>query len=57
MKCITRYEQNKDEDFDKIILSIRKGTIKAGRYSHLVKVNKNKIIKEKELFTNGKDDN
>ena len=57
MKCIDRYEQYKDEDLDKIILDIRKGNIKAGRYSHLVKVNKNKIIKDKELFTDGtKDD-
>lgn len=54
MKGVTRYEKYKDEDLDKIILDIRKGNIKAGRYSHLVKVNKNKIIKEKELFTNGK---
>jgi len=56
MNCIDRYEQYKDEDFDRIILGIRKGNIKAGRYAHLVKVNKNKIIKDKELFTNGKED-
>ena len=54
MKCIDRYEKYRDEDFDKIILEIRRGNIKAGKYSHLVKVNKNKIIKDKELFTNGK---
>lgn len=54
MKCIDRYEEYKDEDLDRIILAIRKGNIKAGRYSHLVKVNKNKIIKDKELFNNGK---
>lgn len=55
MKCIDRYEQYKDEDFDKIMLDIRKGNIKSGRYSHLVKVDKKKIIKDKELFTNGKE--
>lgn len=55
MKCTDRYEQYKDESLDKIILEIRKGNIKAGRYAHLVKVNKNKIIKDKELFTNGKE--
>ena len=57
MKCTDRYEQYKDESLDKIILEIRKGNIKAGRYAHLVKVNKNKIIKDKELFTNGKENN
>ena len=55
MRCIDRYEQLKDEDLDKIILNIRKGHIKAGRYSHLVKIDKKKIIKDKELFTNGKE--
>ena len=54
MKCISRYEQYKDEDFDKIILDIKKGNIKAGKYAHLVKVDKKKIIKDKELFNNGK---
>lgn len=54
MRCIDRYEQLKDEDLDKIILNIRKGHIKAGRYSHLVKIDKKKIIKDKELFTDGK---
>jgi len=56
MNCIDRYEQYKDEDFDRIIMNIRKGIIKSGRYAHLVKVNKKKIIKDKELFTNGNED-
>ena len=55
MQCIDRYEEYKDLDLDRILLAIRKGSIKAGRYSHLVKVNKNKIIKDKELFKDGKD--
>lgn len=50
MKCINRYEEFKDYDFDKIILAIRRGNIKCGRYSHLVKVNENKILKGKEFF-------
>lgn len=53
MKCINRYNEYKDESFDKILLYIRKGKIKAGKYSHLVKIDKKKIIKDKELFTNG----
>ena len=57
MKGIKRYDTYKEENFDKIIMMIRKGEIKAGKYSHLVKVDKNKIIKDKELFANGKDDN
>lgn len=56
MKCIDRYETYKDYDFDRIILAIKKGTIKCGKYSHLVKINKNKIIKDKELFKNGIED-
>lgn len=56
MKCIDRYEMYKDYDFDKIILAIKKGSIKCGRYSHLVKVDKNKIIKDKELFKNNGND-
>ena len=56
MKCIDRYEQHKEDSLDTIILNIRKGNIKAGKYSHLVKVDKNKIIKDKELFTNGKEE-
>ena len=56
MKCVDRYEKYLDEDLDVIILNIRKGNIKAGRYAHLVKVNKNKIIKDKELFKDGKND-
>lgn len=57
MKCIERYDEYKDDDFDNIILKIRNGKIKSGRYSHLVKVDKGKIIKGKEFFADGKEDN
>lgn len=54
MKAIERYEKYKNEDFDAIILKIRNGTIKCGRYAHLVKVDKNSNnMNRKELF-NGK---
>lgn len=53
MKCMDRYEKYKDEYLDVIIMGIKKGTIKSGKYAHLVKVDKHKIIKDKELFTNG----
>lgn len=55
MKCIERYEQFKEDDFDSIILSIRNGKIKSGRYAHLVKVDKSEKVDGKELFTNGED--
>lgn len=55
MRCIERYEEYKDEDFDSIILLIRNGKIKSGRYAHLVKVDKSEKVDGKELFTNGED--
>lgn len=54
MKCIDRLLQYKDDDFDRIIMYIKKGSIKCGRYSHLVKVDKKAKIEGKELFNDGK---
>ena len=45
MRCIKRYERYSREDFDKIILDIKKGIIKSGEYADLVKVNKNQKLK------------
>lgn len=56
MKCIDRLLQYKDDDFDRIIMYIKKGSIKCGRYSHLVKVDKKAKIEGKELFADGKND-
>lgn len=54
MKCISRLEEYKDEDFDAIILKIKKGDIKCGKYAHLVKIDKTKKYgNRKELFRNG----
>ena len=50
MKCIERFEKYRDDDFDRIILLIKNGTIKCGKYSHLVKVDEDKPIKGKTLF-------
>lgn len=52
MKCTERLKKYEDTEFDVIILQIRNGTIKTGRYSHLVKVKDGKDIKGKELFKN-----
>lgn len=56
-KFITRYDKYKDESFDIIMLKIKTGVIKCGKYSHLVKVDPKdeSILKEKELFTDGQD--
>jgi len=54
MKCISRFEKYRGDDLDGIILSIKNGTIKVGKYSHLVKVDGNKVIDRKELFADGK---
>lgn len=51
MKGVSRYEKYKDESLDYILLQIKTGKIKVGKYSHLVKVS-NKPIKGKELFKN-----
>lgn len=55
MKCLDRYEKYCDESLDTVMLLIRNGTIKSGRYAHLVKVDKNKEMKGKEFFKNGKE--
>lgn len=52
MNCKERLMKYRNESFDTIMLLIRNGTIKCGRYAHLVKIDKNKIIKGKELFGN-----
>lgn len=56
MLCKDRYEEYKDEYFDTIILKIRRGDIKCGRYAHLVKIDKKKEYNGKELFKNGRSD-
>ena len=55
MQCVNRYNQYKDDDLDQILLRIKNGTIKSGRYSHMVKIDKNYKIKGKEFFNDGKD--
>lgn len=55
MKCISRYEKYRDENFDTVMMLIKNGTIKCGRYAHLVKIDKNKKMEGKEFFNNGSD--
>ncbi len=50
MHCKDRLEEYKDEFFDTILLKIKRGDIKCGRYADLVKIDKNKKYDGKELF-------
>ena len=53
MQCVERYDAYKDADFDTILLKIKNGSIKSGRYAHLVKMDKNFKLKGKEFFKDG----
>ena len=54
MTAIERLKKYEDVELDRVILLIRSGEIKAGKYSKLVKVDKHKIEKGKEFFNNEK---
>lgn len=57
MECRTRYDEYKDEYFDTVLLKIKRGDIKCGKYAHRVKISNKKDYDGKELFKNGKSDN
>lgn len=48
-----RVKEYSDTELDAIIIAIKNGTIKCGRYSHLVKLDKSVNIKGKEFFSDG----
>lgn len=51
MKCIDRLAKYETIAFDKLIIDIKKGTVKCGRLSHLIKIKKDdKEVKGKEFF-------
>lgn len=50
MQCVDRFEKYKDEPFDLLILKIKTGEIKSGRYANLVKIKKDVKMKGKEFF-------
>lgn len=52
MDCMERYKKYEQEDFDKIILCIQLGYIKAGKYAGRIKIDKNFKAKGKEFFRN-----
>lgn len=52
MYALERYEEYKDTDLDIIVMKIKNGTIKCGKYSNLVKIKKleENFKKQKEFF-------
>lgn len=56
MNGVKRFEKFRDNDFDHVMLLIKNGTIKCGRYAHRVKVDEKKKI-PKEVFSNGRTEN
>lgn len=56
MECMERLKQYEDEDLDKIILFIQRGTIKSGRYAGRIKID-DKFKVRKELFNEGRNRN
>ena len=57
MTPLERLRKFGDDNIDRVLLQISRGSVKCGKYAHLVKINKGKIIKGKEFFTNGESDN
>lgn len=55
MNPVERYEKYKDDFFDTIILRIRNGDIKCGRYSNRIKLDKNLKTPKGELFAEKED--
>jgi len=50
MLAIKRYRKYRDESLDQILLRIRSGEIKCGRYAHLIKIDKSLKMKDGLLF-------
>ena len=50
LHCINRYNLYKNENLDRVMSYIENGKIKCGRYSKLVKVDKNSKLKGKVFF-------
>ena len=54
MQAVRRLKKYESEPFDLVLSLVRRGEIKPGRYSHLVKIDKDEdFTKEKELFKDG----
>lgn len=51
-KVFEKMKEYEEDGLDTLILHLRKGVIKCGKYSHLVKLKKNYKV-GKELFRNG----
>lgn len=52
--AVKRLKKYESEPFDIVLNLMKRGEIKPGRYSHLVKIDKDQdLSKEKELFKDG----
>ena len=50
MNIRDRLTEYSNDDFDRMILHIKNGRLRAGKYSHLVKVDENKKLKGTKFF-------
>lgn len=55
MDPMERLKLYRTESLDAVMLEIKNGNIKCGKYSHLVKVDPKKRMKGKVLFKDGED--
>lgn len=44
------FKKYQDREFDKVLLAIKRGRIKTGKYSGMVKVSEHAKINRKEMF-------
>ena len=54
MRCIERFVKYREDDLDRVLIHIRNGTLKPGKYAHLVKVDESIKVKEGKLFKDEK---
>jgi hypothetical protein len=56
MNPMERFKEYRYTQLDEVVLAIRNGTIKTGKYSHLVKIDKNKKIGKEFSIDDTEDD-
>lgn len=55
-KCVERFNKYRRISLDSVLMDIKHGIIKSGKYSHLVKIDGNKNMKGKVFFDDGPSD-
>jgi hypothetical protein len=56
MRCVNRFKEFRDTDLDTVLIKIRNGSIKSGKYANMIKVDGNAKIKDGYLFKDVKND-